>query len=81
MGDKPTFKQRAKCEAAPKKNSSRVLPCQQIALENGRCYYHGGRRPTHGRYTQAIINQKRDSRRLIKSTQKSLDELKGFLHD
>ncbi|MBK6471588.1 MAG: hypothetical protein IPF94_12930 [Betaproteobacteria bacterium] len=43
-------------------------PCRSPAMKNGRCRMHGGkagRKPTHGRYTQAALAQNREIRRLL----------------
>ena len=43
-------------------------PCRSPAMKNGRCRMHGGkagRKPTHGRYTQAAITRRREIRALL----------------
>lgn len=52
-------------------------PCQAPAMENGRCRMHGGkagRKPTHGRYTKAAIEQRREVRQLIRDLTALLGE-------
>lgn len=44
-------------------------PCRGPAMKNGRCRMHGGkagRKPTHGRYTKAAIQQQREIRELLR---------------
>ena len=51
-------------------------PCKSPAMKNGRCRMHGGkagRKPTHGRYTKAAIEQRQDVRELLRT----LRELMG----
>ncbi len=45
-------------------------PCRSPAMTNGRCRMHGGkagRKPTHGRYTKAAIQSRRDVRAILRS--------------
>jgi hypothetical protein len=45
-------------------------PCKAPAMKNGRCRMHGGkagRKPTHGRYTKAAIEQRREVRELLRA--------------
>lgn len=45
-------------------------PCKAWSMKNGRCRMHGGkagRKPAHGRYTQAAIEQRRDIRELLRA--------------
>ena len=51
-------------------------PCKSPAMKNGRCRMHGGkagRKPTHGRYTKAAIEQRQNVRELLRT----LRELMG----
>ena len=44
-------------------------PCKSPAMKNGRCRMHGGkagRRPTHGRCTQAAIAERRQFREALR---------------
>lgn len=44
-------------------------PCKGWAMLNGRCRMHGGkagRKPTHGRYSKAAIEQRREVRKLLR---------------
>ncbi len=44
-------------------------PCRNAAMANGRCRMHGGkagRKPTHGRYTRAAIEQRQEVRELLR---------------
>lgn len=77
MRFKMDFSKLPKCGAHPKKNSSRTHPCRHIALENGRCYYHQGRRPRHGHYTNKAHKEQLLRRLFIDETRTSL----GFLND
>jgi len=81
MRFKMNFSNLPKCGAAPKKNSARIHPCKHIALENGRCYYHGGRRPTHGKYTKVTITKKRENKQFIKTAKESLNSLTELVHE
>ena len=45
-------------------------PCKAPAMKNGRCRMHGGkagRKPTHGRYTKAAIQERREVRELLRA--------------
>lgn len=46
-------------------------PCKNACMPNGRCRMHGGkstgRRPKHGFYTVAAINERKNLTRLIDS--------------
>ena len=45
-------------------------PCAAPAMKNGRCRMHGaeaGRKPTHGRYTNAAIQERREVRELLRA--------------
>jgi hypothetical protein len=45
-------------------------PCKNASMKNGRCRMHGGRagrKPIHGRYSKATIEQKRNTRALIRA--------------
>lgn len=46
-------------------------PCRNAPMPNGRCRMHGGkstgRRPTHGFYSEAAINERKNLTRLIDS--------------
>ncbi len=45
-------------------------PCKGWAMANGRCRMHGGkagRKPTHGRYTKAAIEQRQGVRELVRT--------------
>ena len=45
-------------------------PCRSPAMPNGRCRMHGGkagRKPTHGRYTKAAIESRRDARAILRA--------------
>ncbi len=44
-------------------------PCRGPAMPNGRCRMHGGkagRKPTHGIYSKAAIEEKRNTRTVYK---------------
>jgi ribosomal protein L19E len=63
----PNFANHPKCGAHCRSTGQ---PCRQQAMKNGRCKMHGGkagRKPTHGRYTQAAIEQRRDFRELLRA--------------
>ena len=45
-------------------------PCRSPAMKNGRCRMHGGkagRKPTHGRYTKAVIASRREVRQVLRA--------------
>jgi hypothetical protein len=45
-------------------------PCMGPAMKNGRCRMHGGkagRKPIHGRYTNAALDQRRRVRELLRT--------------
>lgn len=45
-------------------------PCRAPAMANGRCRMHGGkagRKPTHGRYTKAAIQSRREVRAILRA--------------
>jgi hypothetical protein len=51
-------------------------PCRSPAMPNGRCRMHGGkagRKPTHGRYTQAAIADRRKSRDMLRLLRELID--------
>lgn len=75
------FSKLPKCGAQPKKNSLRRHPCRHIALENGRCYYHQGRTPKHGYYTQTAYKERILRRQLISSTRESLVSLSELINE
>ena len=44
--------------------------CRGPAMKNGRCRMHGGRagrKPTHGRYTKAAIESRREVRAILRA--------------
>ena len=52
-------------------------PCRGPAMANGRCRMHGGRggRPTiHGRYTKAVVEERREVRALIRAARACLED-------
>lgn len=57
-------------------------PCRQLAMQNGRCYLHGGKstgakkpRVKHGLYTKEALAERQKLNRFIKETKRSLKEL------
>ncbi len=54
-------------------------PCQAPAMSNGRCRMHGGKstgRPIiHGRYTKAAMDQRRETRALIRQVRELLEAM------
>ncbi|MBM3273101.1 hypothetical protein FJY94_07665 [Candidatus Kaiserbacteria bacterium] len=43
-------------------------PCKSWGMENGRCRMHGGkagRKPTHGRYTKAAVQERKEVREML----------------
>ena len=51
-------------------------PCAAPAMANKRCRMHGGkagRKPTHGRYTNAAIQQRREVRELLRELRAMID--------
>jgi hypothetical protein len=54
-------------------------PCQQPAMANGRCRFHGGKstgRPvTTGLWTKQAMQQRKEVQQLIKQVQENLIEL------
>lgn len=64
------------CLARPKEGSSRKHPCTQPALENGRCYWHGGaslKGIAHPNFKHGG-NSKYMPARLLERYQRSLDD-------
>ena len=52
-------------------------PCAAPAMKNKRCRMHGGqagRKPTHGRYTNAAIQQRREVRELVSALRAMIDD-------
>ena len=50
--------------------------CCAPAMRNGRCRMHGGkagRKPTHGRYTKAAMERRREVRGILRNLQELLD--------
>jgi hypothetical protein len=46
-------------------------------MRNGRCRMHGGkagRKPTHGRYTRAAIERRREVRAIIRIVRELIDD-------
>jgi len=63
-----------KCGAKAKSNNR--SPCRQVALANGRCYYHGGAMTIkHGRYTKQAVAARKETRKRIKEHRESLKAL------
>ena len=75
------FSKLPKCGAKPKKGSSRTSPCRHIALQNGRCYYHGGRPIQHGRYSKAAKNERAQNRNLINQAKQVLRALEDHVNE
>ena len=51
-------------------------PCQHCAMDNGRCYYHGGSsKVKHGKYTNQAIQDRRELRHQIKEYRKVFKSL------
>ncbi len=71
-----------RCNATAKTTGIR---CKQAAMENGKCYWHGGKSigaPSgnknafkHGRYTKESLDQKKFFRRIIRESLKTLTEV------
>ena len=58
--------------------------CKGWAMQNGRCRMHGGkagRKPTHGRYTKAEIQQRREIRELLRAMSTLLREQRDRLKE
>lgn len=70
-----------RCNAMAKSTGQR---CQQPAMKNGKCYWHGGKSPgaskgnqnafKHGLYTRESLKQWQVIRSLIKESKNFLDE-------
>jgi hypothetical protein len=75
------FSKLPRCGAKPKANSLRTWPCRHVALKdgNGRCYYHSGRPPKHGRYTQKSYNERTAQRYLINEMRQASASLKKLV--
>lgn len=57
-------------------------PCKGWAMKNGRCRMHGGkagRKPTHGRYSKAAIEQRREVRELLRALREQYETLKRIV--
>ncbi|MCB1181700.1 MAG: hypothetical protein KDK55_06765 [Chlamydiia bacterium] len=53
------FKKLPRCGAKARSNG--YQPCRQAAMQNGRCYFHGGKSPVkHGFYTKQAMQERRD---------------------
>ncbi len=58
-------------------------PCRQPAMNNGRCYYHGGKslsgeahgRYKHGQYTKAVKEQRKMFAALLRASRQQLKEI------
>src|SRR5436305_2072814 len=51
-------------------------PCRSPAMKNGRCRMHGGkagRKPTHGRYTKAAMESRRQVREILRAVRALID--------
>ena len=51
-------------------------PCCGPAMNNGRCRMHGGRagrKPTHGRYTEAALAERRKFREALRLLRELID--------
>jgi hypothetical protein len=51
-------------------------PCRSPAMKNGRCRMHGGkagRKRTHGRYSLAAIDERRESHALLRAMRALMD--------
>ncbi len=71
-----------KCNAKPKLKSTRTHPCRHIALENGRCYYHGGKNKTkHGLFTKTAKIERTNRRFMIDETRRLLKDLGDFINE
>ena len=58
------FKKLPRCGAKARSNNGQ--PCRQAAMQNGRCYYHGGSTPIkHGRYSKTAEKQRTNQRCFI----------------
>jgi hypothetical protein len=51
-------------------------PCRGPAMKNGRCRMHGGkagRKPVHGRYSQAAVAERQRVRAILRALRDLLD--------
>jgi hypothetical protein len=81
MRFKMDFSKLPKCGAKPKARSLRTHPCRHVALENGRCYYHNGRKPKHGNYTKKTKAERIERRYMIDVMKQSLTSLHKVIHE
>lgn len=72
-----------KCNAKAKSTGKR---CQQPAMKNGKCRYHGGKSTgaplnnqnafKHGNYTQEAIEMRRAIQQLMQESKRFIEEIK-----
>lgn len=74
------FAKLARCGAKARSNDG--LPCRHVALDNGRCHYHGGKnRIKHGHYTKETKNQRIRQRCIIREAREVLYSLKKLINE
>jgi hypothetical protein len=73
------FKKLPRCGA--KARSNRGMPCRQAAMQNGRCYYHGGSMIIkHGHATKMAKQQQTKQRALINEIRKTVLSVKQYVN-
>ncbi len=74
------FAKLARCGAKARSNDG--LPCRHVALDNGRCHYHGGKnRIKHGYYMKKTKMQKTKQRCAIREIRQVLYNLKKLIDE
>ena len=69
-----------RCGAKTKQRNHQ--PCMQAACPNGRCYFHGGKRPIkHSMQTKMAHAQRKQSRQLIDQARNNLASMKALVSD
>lgn len=71
-----------RCNAMAKSTGAR---CKQVAMKNGKCYWHGGASPgapfgnmnsfKHGMYTKKSLERRKNIRQLLKTCREALNRL------
>lgn len=63
-----------------KARSAGGRPCLHVALENGRCHYHGGKAAVkHGKYTKMAMAQRSNQRKIINEMRAAVKSLESLV--
>lgn len=69
-----------RCGAKARSNGGR--PCRQAAMENGRCYWHGGATTIkHGKETKIAHLERTRQRQLINEAHKTIISIESLIKD